>query len=90
MPTNLSHEDIAKKFVDAKVVDFGAMGRFITELGPALLINDSGWHGINIGRFNILACSMPAADVTRLVGNLRVAGLTASVLESAAEGSLPK
>jgi hypothetical protein len=90
MPHSLSHEDIAKKFVEAKVVDFGAMGKFITELGPVLAVSDSGWHGINIGRYNILACMLPAADVTRLVGNLRVAGLTASVLEGAAEASLPK
>ncbi|MBV8809697.1 MAG: hypothetical protein JO033_13575 [Acidobacteriaceae bacterium] len=90
MSNNLSHEDIAKRFIEAKVVDFGAMGKFITELGPVLAVSDSGWHGINLGRFNILACMLPPADVTRLVGNLRTAALTASVLEGAAEASLPK
>lgn len=90
MPKNLSHEDIAQRFVEAKVYDFGSMGRLITELGPTLAINDQGWHGINFGRFHILACMLPAADAARLVGNLRAAALTATVLEGAADAILPK
>ena len=88
MPRSLSHEEISEQFIQAKVVEFGAMGKFITDFGPKLATNDLGWHGINIGRFNILACMMPAADVTRLVGDLRAAALTAKVLGGAAESSL--
>jgi hypothetical protein len=87
---SLSHEDIAKRFVEAKVVDFNAMGSFIAQLGPELAVADAGWHGINIGRFNMLACMLTASDVTRLVGNLRTAGSTAAAMEGAIEGSLPK
>jgi hypothetical protein len=90
MPKDLSHEDIARKFVEAKVVDFSAMAKLITELGPELAVNDQGWHGVNFGRFHTLACMLPAADVTRLVGSLRTAALTATVLEGAVEASLPK
>jgi hypothetical protein len=90
MTKNLSHEDIAQRFVDAKVFDFTAMGKLITELGPVLAVNDQGWHGVNFGRFNSHACMLPAADVARLVGNLRAAGLAATVLEGAIEASLPK
>jgi hypothetical protein len=90
MPKNLSHEDIAQRFVDAKVIDFNAMGKLIAELGPVLAVNDLGWHGVNFGRFNHLACFLRADDVPRLVGNLRAAALTATVLEAAAEASLPK
>ena len=90
MKKSLSHEDIAQRFVEAKVVDFGAMGKFIAELGPALVVNDQGWHGINFGRFNVLACMLTASDVVRLVGNLRVAGLTATAMEGAVEASLPR
>lgn len=90
MTRDLSHEEIAKRLVEANVVDFGAMGKFITEMGPVLAVNDRGWHGINIGRYNILACMLPASDVARLVGNLRTAGLTASIIESATEDSLPR
>lgn len=86
----LSHEEITKRFVEAKVFDFQAAGRLIAELGPALAVGDSGWHGVNFGRFNMLACMMPAGDVTRLVGNLRVAGITASALEGSLDASTPK
>ena len=68
MANSLSHEEIAQRFVNAKVFDFGAMGKLIAELGPELAARDQGWHGINFGRFNVLACMMPPADVARLVG----------------------
>jgi len=88
MAKSLSHEDIAERFVSAKVIDFAAMGRLIAELGPELAANDQGWHGVNFGRFNTLACMMPAADVARLVGSLRSAALTAAVIEGAVETGL--
>jgi hypothetical protein len=90
MAGNLSHEEISKRFIESKAVDFVAMGKFISEFGSALAVGDQGWHGVNIGRFNILACMLPAADVARLVGELRTAGLTAKALEAASETSLPR
>ena len=90
MPNHLSHEEISKRFVESKAVDFVAMGKFISEFGASLALDDQGWHGINIGRFNILACMLPAADVTRLVGDLRSAGLTAKAQEAVTETSLPR
>jgi hypothetical protein len=90
MPKSLTHEEISQRLVDAKVFDFHAMGRFITELGPALAVSDSGWHGVNIGRFNILACMMPAADAVRLVGSLRAAGVANAALEGAVDATLAK
>ena len=60
MPKDISHEEIAERFIQAKVVDFAAMGMFVAEFGPSLAVNDRGWHGVNFGRFNILACMMPA------------------------------
>lgn len=81
---NLSHEDIARRFVEAKAFDFGAMGKLITELGPELAIHDKGLHGVVFGKFNTLACMLPAVDAVRLVGNLGAAALTAQALEGAA------
>ena len=70
MPKNLSHEEIAQRFVDAKVIDFGAAGKLIAELGPILAVTDLGWHGFNFGRFNSHACFLPAADVARLMADV--------------------
>ena len=90
MPKNLSHEEIAQRFVDAKVIDFGAAGKLIAELGPILAVTDLGWHGFNFGRFNSHACFLPAADVARLIGNLRGAALTTAALEAGTQGSFPE
>ena len=85
----LSHEDIAEQMVRSGVVNFDALGKFITQLGPVLAVKDKGWHGVNFGRYNVLACMMPAVDLQRMVGNIRAGGLTASTLEKAIEASLP-
>ena len=90
MAREFSHDEIAERFIQAKVVDFAAMGRLITELGPTLAVNDRGWHGVNFGRFHILACMMPAGDLARVVGSLQTAGLTSAALEGAVHGSLPR
>ncbi|WP_088278637.1 hypothetical protein [Ideonella sp. A 288] len=85
MPKQLTHEEISQRFVDAKVVDYAAMGQLIAEIGPSLAINDHGVHGVAFGRFNTLACMMPAVDLGRLIGNLRGAGLTAAAIDAGAD-----
>jgi hypothetical protein len=84
MSKNLSHEEIAQRFVDGKAFDFHAIGKLVTELGPTLAVSDLGFHGVAFGRFNILACMMPAFDAASLIGNLRSAGLAETMLEGAA------
>jgi hypothetical protein len=85
MPDNLSHEEIAARFLEYEAIDFAALGRFVSEIGRDLVVRDQGWHGVNFGRFNLLACMLTATDAIRLVGGLRAAGLTATALEGGAE-----
>jgi hypothetical protein len=82
----LSHEDVAARFLQSEAVNFGALGKFVADFGPELLLHDSGWHGVNFGRFNILACMLPAFDAARLVGNVRIASQVAAAIE----GSVPE
>ena len=88
MAKDLSHEEIAQRFVEANVIDFGAAGRLITELGPILAVSDQGWHGINFGRFNSHACFMPAYDVARLVGSLRGVAVMTAAMQAGTQASL--
>jgi hypothetical protein len=88
MPKEISHEEIAQRFVDANVIDFRAAGDWIAELGPILAVSDQGWHGINFGRFNSHACFLPAYDVARLVGSLRGAAVTTAAIEAGTQASL--
>ena len=83
MPNDLSHEAIAKRFLESSAVDFDAIGKFVAEMnGRDLVVSDQGLHGAIFGRYNILACMLPASDVVRLVGDLRGASLTAAALET--------
>ena len=90
MPKELTHEEIAERFIHAKVIDFAAMGKLVTELGPTLAVSDRGWHGVNFGRFHFLACMMPASDLARVVGSLQTAALTSAALEQATGASIPR
>ena len=82
----ISHEEIAQRFLQSEAVNFGALGKFVADVGPELFLHDGGWHGVNFGRFNMLACMLTASDAVRLVGNVRVASQVVAALEGAAEG----
>ncbi len=80
MPKELSHDDIAQRFLDSQTLNFDAMGKFVAEIGPELLVLDKGFHGVAFGRFNYLACMLTAADLMQVVGDLRVAGRVAEAM----------
>jgi hypothetical protein len=86
MAKELSHEEIAERFLQSEALNFQAMGKFVSEVGPELLVRDNGWHGVNFGRFNLLACMLTASDAVRLIGNLRVASQVAAAMDARAEG----
>jgi hypothetical protein len=68
---SISNQEIVKRFVEAKAVDFNAIGKLVTDLGPALSTSDIGYRVVLAGRPFIIACLMPAADIRELVGELR-------------------
>jgi hypothetical protein len=43
MSQRINHQDIVKKALDAKAVDFAALGKLIAELGPSLSLADEPW-----------------------------------------------
>ena len=63
--SGISHEDISRRFLDSGFYNFEAAGKLIAEIGPQLVINDKGWHGINFGKYHILACMLTAEDLLR-------------------------
>ena len=40
-----SHQEIVKKLLDAKAVDFAAVGKMVAELGPSLSLAEEPWDG---------------------------------------------
>lgn len=80
MPKQLSHEDISQRFIDSGAFNFDAMGKFVAEIGPELAVADDGFHGVIIGRHNMIACFKRFDDLAREVGGLReIAGLNAAL-----------
>lgn len=71
MSEDLTHDTIARRFLESQSVNFEAMGKFITELGPELTVADKGIHGVVFGKYNMLACMLTAHDLANIVGNLR-------------------
>jgi len=43
MSQRINHQDIVKKALDAKAVDFAAVGKLIAELGPSVSLADEPW-----------------------------------------------
>lgn len=44
MSQRISHQEIVKKALDAKAVNFAAIGKMVTELGPAVSLADEPWE----------------------------------------------
>jgi hypothetical protein len=39
------HQEIVKRLLDTKAVDFAAVGKVVAELGPSLSLADEPWEG---------------------------------------------
>lgn len=39
------HQEIVKHLLNTKAVDFGAIGKAVTELGPSLAVANEPWEG---------------------------------------------
>jgi hypothetical protein len=45
MSSRVNHQDIVKRLLDTKAVDFAAVGKAVAELGPSLALADEPWEG---------------------------------------------
>lgn len=39
-----NHHDIVKRLIDSKAVDFNAIGKMVSELGPSIAVSDEPWE----------------------------------------------
>ena len=83
MPDELSHEDIANRFLKSRALDFEAIGRFVTDIGPELVVRDRGLHGVLFGKFSTIACALTADDLNLLLGGggIRSLGSVADAID---------
>jgi hypothetical protein len=64
------NEAIVKRFIDSKAVDFTAIGKLVSGMGPELATTDFGAKFVLVGRHFIIACMMPPAEAAGLVGKI--------------------
>ena len=51
-----SHDDIVRAFLDSGSVNFDAVGKFVSEVGPSITRSSQGAYGVVLGHYNFLAC----------------------------------
>jgi hypothetical protein len=76
MAIRVNHQDIVKRVLESKAVDFAAIGRTLAEIGPSLAMADEpweGWCGTMRGFIRIHILSWPGSGVTNVedLGGLR-------------------
>lgn len=67
----VNHQEIVKKLLDSKAVDFAAIGKAVTEIGPSLAVADEPWEGFcgTMRRFIVLyRVFNPGTPVEQLPG----------------------
>ncbi len=45
MSNHVNHQDVVKKLLDTKAVDFKAIGEAVATMGPSLSLADEPWDG---------------------------------------------
>jgi len=41
----INHQDVVRRLLDSKTVDFAAIGKVVADLGPTLSVADEPWEG---------------------------------------------
>jgi hypothetical protein len=73
MSSRVNHQEIVKKVLDSKAVDFAAIGKMVAELGPSLSLADEPWEGF---------CGTMRFFIRILVINPGTGGVTVENLEA--------
>ncbi|HTC92815.1 MAG TPA: hypothetical protein VK699_05130 [Terriglobales bacterium] len=71
------HQEIVKRLLDSKAVDFTAIGKTVAELGPSLAVADEPWEGFcgTMRRFiHVYQIFNPEVPVEELGGLAGVSG----------------
>jgi hypothetical protein len=66
----MRNEEIAKRLVASKAIDFKAIGNLVAELAPELAVSGIGHRIILVGRPVILACILQAGEFGERIGAL--------------------
>jgi hypothetical protein len=75
----MKNEDLVKRMIDSKAVNFDAIGQLVNSHGAELSSSSTHINFVILGKPFILACFMPAFDAAQLVGQFRGAEIGAAL-----------
>jgi hypothetical protein len=76
MSRDLRNEEIGKRLLETKAIDFKAIGTLVAELAPELAVSGIGNRIVLIGRPVIIACILGPGDPGERVGILGNLGVS--------------
>ena len=72
----MRNEEIGRRLIAAKAIDFKAIGNVVAELAPQLAVSGIGHRIVLVGRPVILACILQAGEFGERVGILGDLGVS--------------
>jgi hypothetical protein len=77
----MKNEEIGRRLIAAKAIDFRAIGNVVAELAPELAVSGIGHRIVLIGRPVITACILQAGDFGERIGSLGNLGVSEALKE---------
>ena len=71
----MTNEEIGRRLVASKAIDFKAVGALVSELGPELVVSGLGHRVILFGRHVVQACILQAGELGEGIGGIRNLGV---------------
>jgi hypothetical protein len=77
MGNSEQHKQLVKKLLDAKAVDFAAIGKVVAEAGPSLSLSDEpgdwfcGTNRIFVHIYRVFSPGLPVEDLGQLAATAR-------------------
>ena len=76
----MDNDAIAARFLEAKAVNFEAIGTLVSKLGPELAVSRVGPKMVLVGRPFIIACMLTEREGAQLINQFQNAALEREVL----------
>lgn len=76
----MKNDVVMQQLLDAKAIDFDALGSLVAKLGPQLALERTGHYMFHVNIRNIQACFIPAVELTREIEQAEILDLGAAVL----------
>lgn len=77
----IRNEEIGRRLIASKAIDFKAIGTLVAELAPELAVSGIGHRIVLVGRPVILACILQAGEFGERVGILGDLGVSEALKE---------